>query len=280
MEDKELIKKAKIADKAGIKIVWIGEFEGFKDPFYTAELIADFVDFVGFGAISPIKRGCNEILRLLREFDKFKGKTIVGIAPGNFEDPKKALEVTIDCIKYLKKHLSVPVLAGCSSPIITRRSSKIADGILFNYIKSEYIKWISSFVKRKLFTAAYGPSLILPSEFFEDLLIASAIVVSSKAFVKEFGFDELFEKIGQIDFQKLVEVRQMGRSIKHLPDYEILDRYSSTLLENFTISGEVDKVACRIQDLLKYCNHVILSDPFFRDNNSMKALKHIVDFVQ
>ncbi|RLI79862.1 hypothetical protein DRP05_02640 [Archaeoglobales archaeon] len=276
MKDGELIKRAKIASEAGIKIVWIGEFEGFKDPFYVAELIADFVDFVGFGILSPIKRKYNEIFRLLSKFDR---KIVVGIAPGNFNNPKEALEMTIDCIKYLKKRLEVPVLAGCSSPIITKKSSEMADGILFNYVKSEYIRWISKFVKKKLFIAAYGPSLILPSEFFEDLLIASAIVVSSKAFVKEFGFDELFEEIRQIDFQKLVEIRQMGKSIKHTPDYKILDRYSNILLENFTISGDVNSITIRIKDLLEHCNHVILSDPFFRDANSMRLLKHVADVV-
>ncbi|RLI74978.1 hypothetical protein DRO97_04550, partial [Archaeoglobales archaeon] len=93
MKDKELIKKARIAKRAGIKIVWIGEFEGFKDPFYVAELVAEVVEVVGFGILSPLKRNCKEILKLVQEFSK-KNKTVVGIAPGSFDNPKKALEIT------------------------------------------------------------------------------------------------------------------------------------------------------------------------------------------
>lgn len=216
-------------------------------------------------------------MKLVNEFSKNReNRVVVGIAPGNFDNPKKALEITIDCIKYLKKHIQTPILAGCSSPTITKRSSKIADGILFNYVKAEYVSWISKYVEKEIFIAAYGPSLVLPSEFFEDLLIASAIVISSKAFTEQFGFEKLFNETKKIDFQKLVEVRQLGKSIKNLPEYVILDKYSDVLLKNFTISGDVDTIASKIKDLLKSCNHIILSDPFFRDDDSMKSLKKIM----
>ncbi|RLI83451.1 hypothetical protein DRP07_03405 [Archaeoglobales archaeon] len=279
-EDRELIERAKIAKKSGINIVWIGEFEGFKDPFYVAELIADIIDVIGFGILSPLTRSCKEILRLVDEFRRVKGNdVIVGIAPGNFDNPRRALEMTVDCIKYLKERLQMPVMAGCSSPLITKRSSEVVDGILFNYVKSEYIKWISKYVKRKIFIAAYGPCLVLPSEFFESLLLASSIVISSKRFVEDFGFGELFNEIKKIDLQKLVEVRQSGKSIKNLPEYKILDRYSDVLLGNFTISGGEEVMADKIKELLNHCDHVILGDPFFRDINSMMSLRKIVKMV-
>jgi len=240
-------------------------------------LIGDFFDFIGFGILSPMRRSCKE---LLSKLNNFKRKMVVGIAPGQFKDPKEALRITIDCIKFLKRNLELPILAGCSSPIITNETSKFADGVLFNYVKPEFLNWILRFAKRKLFFAAYGPSLILPSEFFEDLLIASAIVISSKSFVKKFGFEDLFEKINTINFQKLVKRRQEGKSIKNLPEYKILESNSETLLENFTISGDFKNVIKRIKSLLNCCDHVILSDPFFRDDNAMKHLGKIVKSVE
>ena len=210
---------------------------------------------------------------------KSKEKFIVGLAPGNYKNARKAMNVTIECVNFLKRHTDLPIVVGCSSPIITQKSSEIADGILFNYVKVEFINWISSFAKKEVFFAAYGPSLILPSNFFEDLLIASAIVISSETFVKKFGFEKLFEEIKQVNFQELIRVRQEGKSVKSIKDFGILVKHSKTLLENFTISGSINNVIKKINDLLKVCNHVILSDPFFRDINSMNSLKRIVKSV-
>jgi 5,10-methylenetetrahydromethanopterin reductase len=277
LEDKELIKRAEIAKKSGIKIIWIGEFEGFKDPFYVADIISDSADYIGFGILSPL-RGCRELLKLLWDFYKVKKELIVGIAPGKFLDAKKAVDLTIECVSYLKRHLKVPVVAGCSSPIITKRSSQVADGILFNYVKPEYIRWISGFMERESFTAAYGPSLVLSSEseFYESLLIASCLVISSKSFVENFGLRAFAKEIEGLDLEKLIEIRHSIGTIKNLPEFKVLNKHSAFLLENFSISGDFEKVVERIKQLLKYCDHVVLGDPFFRDDHSMTSLRRIV----
>lgn len=285
LDDEELVKRAKIVKKSGINVIWIGEFEGFKDPFYVAELISDFIDVIGFGILSPLKRDCEEILKTLRNFRRIKDKIIVGIAPGKFLNARMAVDVTVSCMKYLKKHLEAPVIAGCSSPLITKKSSEVADGILFNYVKAEYIRWIKGFMGKEIFTAAYGPSLVLPekreeSEFYESLLIASSIVIPEKKFVERFELQGLIDEIKKIDFDRLIEIKHSIGTIKHLPEYGILQKHSDFLLENFTISGKVEVVAGRIEELLKECEHVILSDPFFRDDYSMSFLGDVVKIVE
>jgi len=280
--DDELIEKARIVRKSGIGAVWIGEFEGFKDPFHVGEVVCDEVEVVGFGVLSPLRRSCRELLERLIDFLKRKSEVIVGIAPGEFENAEEAVKATIDCVKHIKNHLDVPVVAGCSSPYITRRSSQIADGILFNYVKPEYIRWISKYAEKNIFTAAYGPSLILNSEneFYESLLIASSIVISSWKFVEEFGLQGLYEEIKKIDFERLIEVKHSTGTIRATPEYAILSKYSGLLLENFSISGSEKRVAERIGSLLNYCDHVILGDPFFRDDRSMSLLKGVVKAVE
>ncbi|MEM0503458.1 MAG: hypothetical protein QXT58_01985, partial [Archaeoglobaceae archaeon] len=55
-----------------------------------------------------------------------------------------------------------------------------------------------------------------------------------------------------------------------------LFRMKEFLLERFAITGNFEEVLTKIKQLLKVCDHVVLSDPFFRDPNSMKALKPLV----
>lgn len=277
LEDKELVKRAKLVKKSGVKVIWIGEFAGFKDPFYVADLISNSIDFIGFGILSPF-RGCKQLLELVEDFYREKKELIVGIAPGKFSNSREAVDLTIECIRYLKRHLKVPIVSGCSSPIITKRSSLIADGILFNYVKPEYVRWISGFMKRKSFTAAYGPSLILSdnSELYESLLIASSLVISSGKFIENFGLKVLAEEIGGINFEELIKIKHSAGTIRDMPEFGILERHSKFLLDNFSISGDLSKVVEKIRELLKYCDHVILSDPYFRDDCSMESLRKVV----
>jgi len=55
---KEIVEIAKQIEKSGIKIIWIGEFEDFLDPFEIAEVIADETSLkIGFGVLT-INRSC------------------------------------------------------------------------------------------------------------------------------------------------------------------------------------------------------------------------------
>lgn len=242
-----------------------------------AEIIASNSDLkIGFGIVSPLRRSCAEIIKKLDELnEKFGDRFIAGIAPGKYDDARRAFEKTLECIRQIK--LSYTTFVGCSSPKITALSSEIADGILFNYVKPEYLKWIMRHARKKLYFAAYGPALILPSDFEEDLLIASAIVsLSSRRFVTEFGFSKMAEKLWQLSFDELVNIRMRGESISRHEQSEILFRYKNTLLDNFTISGSFDEVATKTKSILAFLDHVIFSDPFFRDMNSLRQLKRLV----
>ena len=161
LEDEEIVDRAKIVEKSGVKIVWVGEFEGFKDPLDVAEIIANSTSlFIGFGVLSPLKRECSEIKKGIKRLqNKFGNRFLVGIGAGKFRNAKEALNKTVECIKELRYEFTV--VAGCSSPKITHISSNLADGILFNYVHPRYLQWIKRYVQRKVFFAAYGPSLIL-----------------------------------------------------------------------------------------------------------------------
>ncbi len=279
LPDDKIVDIALKAERYGVA-VWIGETELFKDPFYVADIIADHVSRVpiGFGTVSPLRRDCNEILSNVRALIKAHPDVdfFVGISPGDFDDPKTAVEVTLKCLKLLKSKLDIPIFCGCSSPIITRRSSKIADGILFNYGYPDFLRWIVQFMEEDTLKVAYAPALILPSEFEQDLLLACAIVsCSSKKFVEEFGFQEMCGDFASLDFKRLIAVRQKGGDLEKLEEFERILRYKDVLLEKFCISGDLDDVKIRIKELLKICDHVVLGDPFFRDK-AVELLGYLV----
>jgi len=73
-----------------------------------------------------------------------------------------------------------------------------------------------------------------------------------------------------------VRARWEGRSIAGEEGAEILFRHREFLLQNFTISGDVEEVRRRIKSLLNICDHVVLADPFFRDVESVRRLKEVV----
>jgi 5,10-methylenetetrahydromethanopterin reductase len=274
----EIATKSKLVEKAGIKIVWIGEFEGFEDPLKVAEIIAENTDLkIGFGILSPLRRSCIEIWKGVEALISSHGQRFyVGIAPGKFINSKEALEKTIECIRFFRGK-KVPVLAGVSSPLITRLSSEITDGILINYVKPEFVQWLKGFTSRDGFSASYGPALVLPSMFEEDLLIASSIVfLSSDRFIQKFGFHEIAAEISIVDTDHLIRLRRHGRSITESRDSKILYKYREFLLDNFSISGDIKTIVSRIRELVQIVDHVILSDPFFRDRNSIKCLDQIL----
>ncbi len=275
LPDSELVDVAVKADEAGV-VIWIGENPLFKDPFYVADLISDHVSVpIGFGIVSPLRRSCSEIIRRIKKLEK-RHEVVLGIAPGSFEDPKKALEITLKCLERAKRDLDVPVFCGCSSPIITARASEIADGILFNYCYPEFLRWIFSFLRRDVVKVAYAPSLILPSEFEQDLLLATAIVsCSSKRFVETFGFLEMCREFSKIDFMRLISIRQRGGNLFEFDEFGKILKFRDVLLEKFAICGSLREVKESIGEILKTCDHVVLGDPFFRDSGAVDSLPKI-----
>ena len=272
LPDSELIDRARIAEDSGIKIIWIGETPFFRDPFEVAAVIAKTTSLdIGFGTVSPLRRSCDKILeRLDNLVNEFGDRFILALSPGDAR--KGAVDAILKCISMAKDR-GFAVMAGCSGKKITRRASEVADGILFNYVFPEHIKWISRFLERKIFTAAYGPALLLPSPFFQDLLIACAIVMgSNKQFLKEFGYLKTHNEISRVSIDEMIVLRQNGYDISRHPDSLLLMKHSQFLLDRFSICGSVSDIRERISDLLKLCDHVILGDPAFRDRKGFELI--------
>ena len=120
LSEGEIIERAKLVEMAKVKIVWIGEFESFDDPFNVAETISEATNLrIGFGILSVSKRECREILEafdVLRQ--KYGDRYILGIGAGNFNDPKRAFSLLKKCLKIYETALPapVPVVVGASSP--------------------------------------------------------------------------------------------------------------------------------------------------------------------
>ena len=127
-------------------------------------------------------------------------------------------------------------------------------------------------MKREVYKVAYAPSLILPSDFEMDLLIACAMVsCSNKAFVKTFKYDNMCREFSKLDFLRVIVDR---KRLNAIPDE--IKRYREVLIDRFAIAGNVERFTQRLREILKICDHVVLGDPFFRDPNSVKQFEKIL----
>ncbi len=270
--DSAIIEASFVAEKNNL-FVWIGENELFRDPFEVAMLILEHVSVpIGFSIVSPLRRSCDEIAERVKAVERRCEEVVIGVGPGRFRDRREALRITVECVRRLKDVTDVPVYCGCSSPRITEITSKIADGIIFNYCNPRYVSWISSFLSRDVVKVSIGPSLILPSEMEQDLLLACAIVsCSSPKFVEVFNVEGICRDLS-VDFQMLIRERHNGKDLRMFEEFGRIEGHREFLLKNFSISGDVDEVSRRIGELLKVCDHVILGDPFFRDKNSLMSI--------
>ncbi|MFO7966114.1 MAG: hypothetical protein R6U44_00750 [Archaeoglobaceae archaeon] len=265
----DLIDRVKIAESAGIGQIWIGELEQFKDPVEVAEEIEPETNAEICVLLSTSRNPCSEIITTSKKYT-------VGLILGRAKD----LELFISCLKKLKEVAETEmVYAGVSGPIITERASEYADGLLFNYVYPEYVEWIEGYMKlgkeTGILTSSFGPSLLLPSPFYEELLIAAAIVMQSNPFfLKTFNLQEMSQRI-PADLSKLVRLRQARQSVTENPEFLQMREYSQDLLKLFTISGDLEEVRNRISQLLQLCDNVVLGDPFFRDIESLKTLKRL-----
>ncbi len=262
--DYELIKRALIAEKA-VKRVWIGELEFFRDPLEVAKLVEDCSSLEVCVLLSPSRRRCEEIVRIARKYP-------VGLIPGK----SRNLSGFITCLEKVRK-TGKEVYVGCSGKKIAEVTCRLSDGILANYVHPEYIKWLGDFNS----VAAFGPALVLPSRFYEDLLIAAAMVMGSNAsFIDHFNLSEVQEELSHVNFEELIKTRGRGESVRNLDDFRRVEKHKNLLLERFTVSGSVEDSVRKIQNLLDVCNHVVLGDPFFRDLKAMEKLSEIVAAIR
>ena len=265
LDDESLIRRAEKCE-----VVWVGYNPNFKDPFSVADLIADHVRFLGFGVV-PVDYDCFRILENFKDVVRRHRDTVfaLGIGAGSLRGNEGLRRVT-DCLKFLRNRIDL-LFCGCSGPLITKMASKIADGILFNYAHPDHLRWILQFVERNVIKVAYAPSLILPSDFERDLLLACAIVAcSSKSFAKAFGYDKICEELSKINF---VEAIRDYKRFGVIPS--AVEKYRDVLIEKFSISGKFDEFVERLREILKICDHVVLGDPFFRDLKQIEMLKSL-----
>lgn len=234
-----------IADRLGIPI-WIGELDCL-DPFETAKIVADYTSTPIAIFCSPSRRCCDEIRsRLIDLKRRYDNDLILTLVPGR----SRKISNIVDCLRKLKVDIDIPIFVGCSGERLMAIASKLADGLVLNYCDLRY---------KGVFTACYAVSLILPSSLYNELILASAAILSNKLKLN-------------IDFEYIAKNRDRLKIPKEITKI-------SKILEAYTISGSVDKVVKKIVTALSICNHVILGVPFFRDDRSMRCLKTIVKSV-
>ncbi len=267
----DMIKKGGLtAEKAGFDTIWVGEKPKFMHPFPVAAVLAHTTEKVqiGSGIISPLLNRCSHIaggFKVLRE--AYGDRFIIGIAPGDKwalrevgVNVGKAATQIKECLKALKEQ-EFKVYLGASDPALARMGDAVADGLLINYVKPEYVKWALAKAGDKVKKAAYGPSLLLPDDDHSELLLVGAATVAagtSMSFQREFGMEEWVKDIGYI-------LRRRA--------YSELRDHRERLLESFTIHGEIDDITDRVVELRRLgVDGVIFGGPLSRNLLSVARL--------
>jgi 5,10-methylenetetrahydromethanopterin reductase len=265
-----LKKGATAAENAGFSYLWVGEKPQFMHPFPVVAALAQSTKKVtiGSGIISPFLNRCRHItggFRVMREV--YGDRFIVGLAPGDkwglrdlgveIHGVKKRIE---ECLSELKKK-GFKVYVGASEPTLASKGSVIADGLLINYVKPEYVKWAIAKAVKSVKKAAYGPSLLLPDEDHRELLLVGAAIVASgsnAAFQREFGLEEWVTEI---------------RDIIRRRSYGELRGHEDRLLDEFTLCGRIEDMGDRLKELKKVgVSQVIFGGPLSHNISSVLEL--------
>jgi alkanesulfonate monooxygenase SsuD/methylene tetrahydromethanopterin reductase-like flavin-dependent oxidoreductase (luciferase family) len=266
-----MIKRGALAaEDAGFHTIWVGEKPKFIHPFTVAAVLAKTTLNVriGSGIISPLLNRCRHVVggyTVLRE--AYGDRFIVGLAPGDRwglrevgVPAKKAVERVEECLKALKQR-GFRVYIGASDPDLARLGGTVADGLLINYVKPEYVKWALEKAGDKVSKAAYGPSLLLPDHHHHELLLVGAATVAagtSMSFQREFGLEEW--------------VREL-RDILRRRAYGELRAHRKRLLESFTIHGGIEDVLERVAELRKLgIDEVIFGGPLSHNIRSVAEI--------
>jgi 5,10-methylenetetrahydromethanopterin reductase len=205
--------------------------------------------------------------------DVYGNRFALGLAPGDIRGlkitgalTKHPLQKVKNCIREVRKKFpdssTLPIYVGASGPKMVEIASKMADGVLLNYVYPEFISWALRYFKdgpcRK---AAYGPTLLKPEEKNIELLRVSAAIVLSggnKTFLREFGLEETASEVN---------------GILHKRQFHKLRMYDDLLLSKFAISGSLCEVEERVDELkhLGICQ-VVFATPLCRDVASIKKI--------
>ena len=165
------------------------------------------------------------------------------------------------CIKQLKS-FGIKTLSGASGKRSITILSECSDGILLNYSHPEYIKWALKHVRKKdILKACYAPSLILPDEKnYMDLILSAAYILTGypKSFLEDFD---------------LIEIKSVIEKALNKKDLTEIKRYEKFLIENFTISGDVNEILDKLKLYKKIgIDLVIFATPIYKNFHNLKIL--------
>ncbi len=268
MDIREAMSKATKAEKMGFSHIWVGESRSFVHPFPLIVSLSSATQNIvmGTGIISALGNRCFHINKAFLTLKEFYGERfIAGIAPGDEQSlkiecisTKSVLKKLEYCISKIRK--TVPVFIGASGPKLIELATLKAEGIILNYINPEYLKWALKHRKKKKYTVAIAPSLILPDKENErELLYAAGVIVAgaNKVFLEEAGIykeaQEVRKKVVNGNFRALVE-------------------HKDFLLENFTLSGTQKEFVEKVEELMKLgLDQVIFGSPFNKSEKFEEA---------
>jgi 5,10-methylenetetrahydromethanopterin reductase len=285
-----IIKGVKIAEEYGYDYIWIGEAFQYSHPIPIAALISKVTKKIKVGIIvSPKIDKCIHIIKSIQVLQEAYGERYaIGLIPGDplrlktlglntfniLEDIKSCIKsfprVNLkiksefkDSIPKLCKLTSLPIYVGASGPKMINEGSKIADGLLLNYINPEFIKWALEFVDVKnCCIAAFGPVLLKPAtkELLMALRISAAVVAAgaNKSLIKEFNMHTQIEEIKKI-FEK--------------NEFNALESYDEFLINKFAVYGDIEELKSKIEELRKIgVDQVVFGTPFCKDFEAIKKL--------
>ncbi|MFX0161940.1 MAG: LLM class flavin-dependent oxidoreductase [Candidatus Hodarchaeota archaeon] len=271
---KETVEKANLSERLGFDYIWVGESPTFAIPFELIAAIAENTEkiTIGLGIISPLLYNDIHTIKAFQTLKEVYGnRFIIGIGPGDRHhlesvglEQKNFLKRIRECIKNLKEHKAtrdMPVFVGAAGPKMIELASSEADGILLNYVHPSFIEWSLKRFKKKVYTVAYGPSLVCPDpENRKRLIMAAATVaISIREEIQEtFGMKETIDEIKKI-FEE-------GR-------FEDIWEYEVFLAEKFALCTAVDKLKEKIKEFGKIgVDQIIFSYPSSHDKTSIEKL--------
>jgi 5,10-methylenetetrahydromethanopterin reductase len=286
-----IIKGSKVAEATGFHFVWIGETPEHTHPFPLIAMISKWTRTVriGTGVISPLINHYHHIKKAFQTLQEVYGnRFVIGLAPGDLRSLKivgasktRPLGKLKKCIIELKKGFdslnaptknelldkssslnTPPIYVGASGPKMVKLGSRIADGVILNYIDPDFLKWASKFFRKHLcYKVAYGPTLLEPDEKNLMLLRISAAIVfsgSNKVFLKEFNLED-----SAFDVSRILKKKQ----------YQRLGEYDDILLKKFALYGSLHEIEERVDKLTDLgMNQIVFATPLCRNIDSVKKL--------
>jgi len=277
LSPKYIVKGSKIAEVSGYHYIWIGESVEYMHPFPIIVLVSQETKNIKIGAsLSPQINQCYHIISAYQTLQEVYGnRFVVGLTPGDIKGLKiinaltnQPLKKVKNCVMNFRKSLiserlvTLPIYVGASGPKMVEIGSKIADGVLMNYVYPKFLKWALKFFMGRICTkVAYGPSLLKPDRKNLQLLRISAAIVFSganKAFLEEFGLEK-----ASLEVNEILKNKQFYR----------LKIYDDILLEKFAIYGSLREIEERIEELKALgIDQIVFSSPQCRNLSSVKKI--------